>query len=144
MYKIRIAAWYTAGYILLVFSYPLVLCVKFLNYRDKIRLKEAMTNIIMRRISKLMFYMTGSRIEMIGLENIPKEGPVLFVSNHQGHMDSVIIQGFIKKPKGFISITEFEKAPILRTWMKIYGLRIHRQKQHTPAVHVHRKRHRHT
>ena len=31
------------------------------------------------------------------------------------------IQGFIKKPKGFVSIIEYQRAPILRTWMKYMG-----------------------
>jgi len=43
----------------------------------------------------------------------------LFVSNHQGHMDSLIIHGFIHKPKAFISIIEVLKIPIIRTWMKL-------------------------
>ena len=72
-------------------------------------------------ILRLMFYMSGSRIKLSGKENIPKDKPVIFVSNHQGHMDSVIIQGFIKKPKGFVAIKEYGDFPIVGTWMRHMG-----------------------
>lgn len=121
MHRVRIAIWYATAYVFLVFSYPMIWCARFLNYRDMIKLKNALTNFFMIRFSKLMFYLTGSRLQICGLENIPKDRPVLFVSNHQGHMDSFIIQGFITRPKGFITITEFQRAPILRTWMKYMG-----------------------
>jgi len=71
-----------------------------------------------RSFAKLLFFLSGSTIRVVGKENIPKGQPVLFVSNHQSHMDSVIIHGFIDIPKGFISIVEVKKLPILRTWMK--------------------------
>jgi 1-acyl-sn-glycerol-3-phosphate acyltransferase len=53
-----------------------------------------------------------------GEENLHKEGPVLFVSNHQGNFDIPILLGFIDKPKAFIAKKELTKIPILRTWME--------------------------
>lgn len=119
--KIRVIFWYTGLYLFLVVTYPILLYPKYLNYRNKIASREVFSYYFMQKFAKLMFYSTGSRMKIKGLENIPKKGPVLFVSNHQGHMDSIIIQGFIKRPKGFISITEFQRALILRTWMKHMG-----------------------
>ena len=82
--------------------------------RSKERLIDGFTAWIARRL----FYLTGSKVQIAGLENIPDEGPVVFVSNHQGHMDSIVIQGFIHKHKAFVSVIEAYKLPIIRTWLK--------------------------
>ena len=121
MSKIKVIFWYTAAYMLLVFTYPVIFYPKYLNYRKMEQKRAAFSYLFMHRLSKLLFYATGSRISIKGLENIPKDTPVLFVSNHQGHMDSLIIEAFINKPKGFISIKEYQRAYILRTWMKHMG-----------------------
>ena len=121
MSKIKVVFWYTTAYLLLLFTYPVIFYPKYLNYRKKTQKREAFSYLFMHRLAKVLFYATGSRIEIRGLENIPKDGPALFVSNHQGHMDSLIIEAFINKPKGFISIKEYQRAFILRTWMKHMG-----------------------
>lgn len=121
MSYIRMVIWYMTAYTYLIFTYPMVWFVKYLIYRNKIEYIDAIANMIMIRFSKLMFYITGSRMLISGLNNIPKDKPVLFVSNHQGHMDGLIIQGFIKKPKGFMALSTYQKAPILGTWMKYMG-----------------------
>ena len=121
MSRVRMVIWYTSAYLYLLITYPAIWGSKFLNYRNKVELSEVFAGLFVQKFAKIMFYATGSRIKIRGLENVPKDSPVLFVSNHQGHMDSLIIQGFIRKPKGFITITEFKKAPILRTWMKYMG-----------------------
>ncbi len=121
MSRIRVVFWYTIAYLILLFTYPIIWYPKYLNYRNIIKSRDTFSYHYMQKFAKILFYATGSRITVQGLENIPKEGPVLFVSNHQGHMDSFIIQGFIKKPKGFITITEYQRALILRTWMKYIG-----------------------
>ncbi len=121
MSKVRALFWYSAAYMLLFFTYPFILFPKYLNYRKKIKQRELFAYLFMHTMAKALFFATGSRIKVRGLENIPKNTPVLFVSNHQGHMDSIIIEGFINKPKGFISIKEYQRAYILRTWMKHMG-----------------------
>lgn len=54
----------------------------------------------------------------MGLENIPKNQTVLFVSNHQSNFDIPLLMGAIDIPKGFIAKKELEKWPIISTWMK--------------------------
>lgn len=61
---------------------------------------------------------SGAEIIVNGHENIPEDGAVLFVSNHQGIFDIGVFMGFIHKPKGYIAKIEVLKIPILRTFMK--------------------------
>ncbi|MHB1420069.1 MAG: lysophospholipid acyltransferase family protein [Bacillota bacterium] len=115
---IRTYLWYALGWAILVLSYPLLLQVKYLDKHGRYEERNQLVDRVTTGIARLLFYLTASKLKLVGAENIPKEGPVLFVSNHQGHMDSVIIHAFIDKPKGFISIVEVLKIPILNAWMK--------------------------
>lgn len=60
---------------------------------------------------------TKSSVSITGLENLP-EGPVLFVSNHEGNFDIPVLLSEIPKPFGFISKKEVKKLPIIRMYME--------------------------
>lgn len=51
----------------------------------------------------------GSTVEVKGLENVPKDQPVLVVSNHQSNMDIPVLLGYLNKPIGFVSKAEIKK-----------------------------------
>lgn len=59
---------------------------------------------------------TGSSVYVSGTKNLP-EGPVLFVSNHQGYFDIPLLFGFIDKPKGFIAKKELGNVPLFGKWI---------------------------
>lgn len=67
-----------------------------------------------------MIRLTGSTVEVIGVENIPEKN-VLFISNHQSNFDIPLIIGYLPKLKGFIAKVELEKIPIISGWMKRLG-----------------------
>lgn len=59
----------------------------------------------------------GVNLEVEGLENIP-EGPVLFVSNHQGYADIVAYCAAIKtKQFGFVAKSVLKKVPLYGQWI---------------------------
>jgi len=60
---------------------------------------------------------SGARFHITGQENIPKDGAVLFVCNHQSNFDIDIMLSFIDKPMGFLAKVEILKLPLVRTWM---------------------------
>lgn len=60
---------------------------------------------------------TKSTFDVKGLEFIP-EGPVLFVSNHEGNFDIPSLIAHIPKPFAFMSKIEVKKLPIIRDWME--------------------------
>lgn len=115
----RTFLWYFLGWLGLALSYPILIKAKYYELRQKTEHKNHFVNQKSQKLARYLFKLTGSTVNVTGLENLPKNGAVLFVSNHQGHMDSLIIHGFIDKQKGFISIVEVLKYPIIRTWMKL-------------------------
>jgi 1-acyl-sn-glycerol-3-phosphate acyltransferase len=64
---------------------------------------------------------SGAQVHITGLENLPQNSAVLFVSNHQSNFDVPIILGCIRKPKAYVTKIELSNIPVLSTWMKNIG-----------------------
>ena len=62
---------------------------------------------------------TGSHVTVNGLENLPTDGSVVYISNHQGNFDIPLLMGYIDTPKGFISKIEVKKIPVINQWMEL-------------------------
>lgn len=66
---------------------------------------------------RLIFLICGTRITIRGAENIPKDRPVLFVSNHRSYFDIFAAVAFTPvKNVGFIAKRELGTYPILGWW----------------------------
>lgn len=59
----------------------------------------------------------GTTVTYIGLENIPKNEPVLYVSNHLGFFDVITTFPKLSKYTAIISKDVLKKVPILSWWM---------------------------
>lgn len=70
-------------------------------------------------VFRLMIFITGSKVEVRGSENIPKDGGVLFVSNHRSYFDILTGLGYTKKPLGFVAKYEMIHVPLLKQWMEL-------------------------
>ena len=72
---------------------------------------------IVQFMFKLILFVAGTKVTVIGEDRIPKDTPVLYVGNHRSYFD--ILTGYTTVPTllGFVAKKEMEKIPILRTWM---------------------------
>ncbi len=113
----RTVFWYAAGWTYLFITMPVLLRIRYLEKQGRIDDKRDLASRFSMMLARGLFFLTGSTVDVTGMENIP-DGPVLFVSNHQSHMDNAVIHGFIRKPKGFIADKDAQNIPILSTWMK--------------------------
>lgn len=102
----------------ILFLTPALLKVKSLDKQNRIKEKDELTHRVAKKWGKELIDLSGSKVKVIGEENVPKDGSILFVSNHQSNLDIPILLGFIDKPKGFIAKEELEKFPLLSPWMK--------------------------
>jgi 1-acyl-sn-glycerol-3-phosphate acyltransferase len=105
------------GWSYLAVTIPALAWVKLLEKTGRHAERDAFAERFSMMLARGLFYLTGSSIDIEGAENIP-EGPALFVSNHPSHIDSAVIHGFIRKPKGFVADKDAGRIPILRTWFK--------------------------
>ncbi len=102
----------------LLFMIPVMLVLLCISLGNK-RLSSAWGQGIVRGIFRVMLAIAGTQVEVRGLENIPKEGGVLFVSNHRSYFDILIAYAYTPKLLGFIAKSEMLRYPLLKQWMDI-------------------------
>ncbi len=60
----------------------------------------------------------GCNLHIQGEENIPDEGPVVIISNHQSYTDIPVLMAVFRKFQfGFIAKQYLARAPLLGSWM---------------------------
>ncbi|MFR4318440.1 MAG: lysophospholipid acyltransferase family protein [Eubacterium sp.] len=62
-------------------------------------------------------FISGVKIEVKGLENIPEDQAVLFIGNHISLFDIIITYPLMKNYTGYIAKKEIKKVPFLSWWM---------------------------
>lgn len=91
--------------------------------KKKAAKKKAEDDVIFQKTSlrwgKAVVRISGSTVNVTGLENIPHKGAVLFVGNHEGNFDIPLLLGNLPKPVGFVAKGEMQKIPLMSTWMTI-------------------------
>lgn len=60
--------------------------------------------------------LAGCKVEVQGLENIPQEGSVVLIGNHQSFFDIPIILANVNRPLGFLAKQELGEVPIFGRW----------------------------
>ena len=113
----KTAYWYVHFMATAFASYPQLVKVKKLLASGKKEEAEALTHQVTSNWAMKQIKAAGATIEMHGVENIPKDGAVVFMSNHQGNFDTAIFMACIDKPKGYVAKIETKKIPMVRTWM---------------------------
>ena len=62
------------------------------------------------------------RIEVSGLENAPREGPVLLIANHNnGLVDPMVVLRALPRPVVFVAKSTLWKIPVLRSILDLLG-----------------------
>lgn len=80
--------------------------------------KDRMSYKIVSWALRVVLFISGTKIDIIGYENIPKDKAVLYVGNHRSYYDIVINYAILPPLVGFISKKEIKKIPILAQWME--------------------------
>ncbi|NMH72976.1 1-acyl-sn-glycerol-3-phosphate acyltransferase [Bacillus sp. RO2] len=114
---LRTIWWFVYFFGYLIYSLPTIKKVQKINTPMTVEERDTIIHQKPKHWAKTLVKLTGSNIEVVGQEKIPN-GPVLFVSNHQGNFDVPILIGFLEKPLGFISKIEVKKIPFIPRWME--------------------------
>lgn len=67
---------------------------------------------LMRLLAWLLVHLLY-RLDARGLENIPRQGPVLLTCNHVSFMDALIIGGVMRRPTRFVMYYKIFQVPVL-------------------------------
>ncbi len=82
------------------------------NVKDKSSIK------IVQWAFRCVLFLSGTKITVIGEENVPKDEPVLYIGNHRSYFDVVITYARVPGLCGYISKKEIERIPLLNIWMR--------------------------
>ena len=115
MFRFIIIAMLLILYLILMIPIMLILLL-ISRYNNK--LSSTIGQAMVRFIFKIILFIAGAKVEIKGLENIPKDGGVLFVSNHRSYFDILIAYAYTPKELGFISKSEMSKYILLKQCMK--------------------------
>jgi len=83
------------------------------------KLQNKFTTWVVNDWGKSSVKASGAKVTVHGMENLPVENNILFISNHQGLFDIPLILGYIPKIVGFIAKKEIKSYPILNVWMPL-------------------------
>ena len=73
-------------------------------------------------------FLSGTRVEARGLENIPRDTAVLYVANHRSYFDILMTYSRCPDLTGYVAKVEMLRYPLLRDWMKaLYCLFLDRE-----------------
>ncbi|WP_028544447.1 lysophospholipid acyltransferase family protein [Paenibacillus taiwanensis] len=114
---IRTLIWFIYFWLYLLFLIPGMLKANALYRKGRFAELDAYTAKQVGRWARSLLRVAGAKVQVQGLEHIPKEGAV-FIANHQGNFDVPIMLGHIGAPKALMAKVELTKLPFIRVWMK--------------------------
>lgn len=68
-----------------------------------------------------LFFRTCYRLELVGLERIPRDRGLILASNHQSNLDPPLIGAFFPRETGFVAKKQLFQNPFLRRLMQHFN-----------------------
>lgn len=113
----RTIIWFIYFWLYLLFMYPLLSRVRHYRKIGEIQEHDRRVRLHVDHWANRLLRLAGVQVTVTGKENIP-DGPVVFVSNHQGLFDIPLMLTKLDKPNPLIAKIEIEKIPMVRSWMR--------------------------
>lgn len=101
----------------MIFSLPSYLVVYLIGKSDKMKMHKVSQNIVVH-VFKTILWLSGARVTVSGLENIPENETFLYTSNHRGDFDVLLAYSTVPTPTSFVAKKEILKVPCISRWMK--------------------------
>ena len=115
MFRFLIVCICVIGYLIL--SIP-ILIVEWIVGKFNKRAKDISSLRIIQTVFKFVLKVTGTKITIIGHENVPTNQAVLYIGNHRSFFDILLTYTLCPDLTGYIAKKEMEPIPLLSTWMR--------------------------
>ncbi len=102
--------------IFLIISIPIWLVLAIIGLFNK-PLKDKISFRIVAGAFHIVWWLSGVKPTVKGLEKVPTDKPVLYVANHLSFFDVILTYSLCPGVTGFLSKKTFEKVPLLNVWM---------------------------
>ncbi len=113
---IRSIAFLLAAAFVAIINIPEAIYWHFRSRKDKAGAYDKASRICRRWIGPVQ-RLGGVNLRKLGEENIPKDRAVLYVGNHQGDMDILLIMHEFGELPSVVAKIETKKIPVVSTWM---------------------------
>jgi len=80
------------------------------------------------------FFTVYNRLEVVGIENIPKEGGVLVAANHLSYLDPPVLSVALKRRPNFIAKEGLFRIPLLGAFIRLYCFPVHRNRPQPSTI----------
>ncbi len=101
----------------LIFSIPLLIAEYFVG-KINMDVKNRSSLAIVNWAFRVCLFLAGTKVTVIGEENVSKDQAVLYVGNHRSYFDILITYVRVPRPTGYIAKKEMLRYPLLRDWMR--------------------------
>lgn len=101
----------------LILSIP-ILIIEWIIGKFSPQVKEISSLRIIQAVFKFILWVAGTKVTIIGEENVPKDTPVLYIGNHRSYFDIVLTYSRCPIRTGYIAKKEMEHYPLLSNWMR--------------------------
>lgn len=103
--------------VFLIVSLPIQL-VEFIIGKFRPDVKDRSSLAIVNWAFRVVLWIAGTSITVLGEENVPKDEAVLYVGNHRSYFDIVMTYIRVPRPTGYMAKVEMLRYPSLNIWMK--------------------------
>ncbi len=83
--------------------------------------REKYIRLHVSRWGKRSFEWAKSKVTILGLQNIPENGPYIIVANHRSMLDITLIQGYINPHTGFLAKKELDHFFSIGAFIRALG-----------------------
>ena len=101
----------------LIISLPIQF-VEWLIGKKNMNLKMKSSLAIVNWAFRVVLFLSGTKVTILGEENVPKDTAVVYVPNHRSFFDIIITYTRVPRLTGYIAKKEIEKVPGLNIWMR--------------------------
>lgn len=101
----------------LIVSIPILFVLWIIGKFD-VNLKKRASLAIVSWAFRVVKFISGTKLTVIGHENIPENTGVLYVGNHLSYFDIVLSYPLVAGLTGYIAKKQIRKVPVLGLWMK--------------------------
>lgn len=101
----------------LILSIPLMI-FEWIFRKFKPELADRSSLAIVNWAFRIVIRLSGTKVIVLGEENVPKDTAVLYVGNHRSFYDIILTYVRVPRPTGYVAKKEMLKVPLLSVWMK--------------------------
>ncbi len=101
-----------------IITSPLLIVLEIMRFRHPVTVSKIAQPVVKAGFNFVLFC-AGTRVIKLGIENVPKDTPVMFAANHRGILDAALAYASLPVLTGIVSKKELRKVPFLSWWMDL-------------------------